>query len=170
MAIYNREDARTALPQLEKRLDSILDMFYPVGSFYDTTDENFNPNKSWGGTWEKIEDGRVLISADGNTYNVGDTGGAVSVTLGADEIPAHTHGSKTLDGYMYPLAWTGASGSGIVSVTNYMTNLTISTSGSSLGTFTYRINATHEHDSVGGGKSHSNMQPYLVVNRWHRIK
>lgn len=29
---------------------TLLDMFYPVGSYYETSDGNFNPNTSWGGT------------------------------------------------------------------------------------------------------------------------
>ena len=29
---------------------TILD-FYPIGSYYETTDNNFNPNTAWGGTW-----------------------------------------------------------------------------------------------------------------------
>lgn len=40
----------------QKRLDNqnsdidyseLLDFFYPVGSFYETTDTKFNPNESW---------------------------------------------------------------------------------------------------------------------------
>lgn len=61
--IYPREDPRTTLPQLEKKigelqkkLDSgggILNMFYPVGSYYETSDDTFDPNVRWGGTWVK---------------------------------------------------------------------------------------------------------------------
>lgn len=29
---------------------TLLDMFYPVGSYYETSDGSFNPNTSWGGT------------------------------------------------------------------------------------------------------------------------
>lgn len=58
MAIYNREDPRTALPQLEKqlnaRIDGLLDFFYPVGCSFETTNTEFNPNKSWGGRWELV--------------------------------------------------------------------------------------------------------------------
>lgn len=27
----------------------LLDMFYPIGSYYESSDPNFNPNISWGG-------------------------------------------------------------------------------------------------------------------------
>lgn len=33
----------------------VLDAFYPVGSCYETTNIQFNPNIVWGGTWEKEE-------------------------------------------------------------------------------------------------------------------
>ena len=29
----------------------ILDLFYPVGSYYETSDSTFDPNVTWGGTW-----------------------------------------------------------------------------------------------------------------------
>lgn len=31
----------------------LLDIFYPPGSYYETSDPDFDPNVSWGGTWEK---------------------------------------------------------------------------------------------------------------------
>lgn len=44
----------------------ILD-FYPVGSYYETSDSNFDPNNSWGGTWvsETIKD--VYVVEEGAT-------------------------------------------------------------------------------------------------------
>lgn len=54
MTIYNREDYRTVLPQLEKKIAGLIDMFYPVGSYYETSDAEFDPNKSWGGKWELV--------------------------------------------------------------------------------------------------------------------
>lgn len=32
---------------------SQLDYYYPVGSYYETSDANFDPNTAWGGTWTK---------------------------------------------------------------------------------------------------------------------
>ena len=61
MAIYNRNDYKTALPQLEKdfnaRFDGLLDFFYPVGIYIETSDNDYDPNKSLGGSWE-LESGR----------------------------------------------------------------------------------------------------------------
>ena len=36
-------------------------------SFYETTDIYFNPNTRWGGTWEKIESGRILQATQVNS-------------------------------------------------------------------------------------------------------
>ena len=58
MAIYPREDSRTALPQIEKhfneRFDAVTDVVYPVGAYFETSDADFDPNKSWRGEWEKV--------------------------------------------------------------------------------------------------------------------
>lgn len=40
------------------------DEIYPIGSIYQTMDDNFNPNASFKGTWERVENGRFLQSSD----------------------------------------------------------------------------------------------------------
>ena len=35
---------------------------HPVGSYYETSDPNFNPNTEWGGNWELDTPGRVMVS------------------------------------------------------------------------------------------------------------
>ena len=39
-----------------RALIDIFDLIYPVGSYYDTEDLNFNPNIQFGGTWELQEE------------------------------------------------------------------------------------------------------------------
>ena len=41
---------------------ALLDLFYPVGTFYKTADDNFDPNTAWGGTWELLDKDQVLWS------------------------------------------------------------------------------------------------------------
>lgn len=149
---------------------------YPVGSYYETSDASFDPNVTWGGTWSLETAGKVHIGA-GTGYTIGTTGGAETVTLTTSQIPAHTHGSKSLTGSFWArkhgssLGGNAGAYSGICSdgtSTTSFTGVTDNTSVNSYHPNTVIINATHEHTSVGGGGAHSNMQPYIVVNRWHR--
>lgn len=168
MAIYNRQDYKTALPQLEKefnaRFDGLLDFFYPVGCYFETSDTKFDPNKSWGGEWELEVAGQVHVSAgtgyavSGATSNTTD-GGASTHTLTEDEMPSHNH---TQDAHSHQ-------------IDNYI-------SAGATATWTAEnVNKKHGYDHwtssaqpyiqpKGGGKAHNNMQPYINVNRWHRIK
>lgn len=67
-----------------------LDLFYPVGSYYETSNSSFDPNTAWGGTWVLEAAGNVHIGA-GTGYALGSTGGASTVTLTDAQI-AHGHG------------------------------------------------------------------------------
>lgn len=146
----------------------LLDYIWPVGSIYQTTDTAFDPNAAWGGTWERIKD-RFLLAA-GDTYSAGATGGEAEHTLTTSEIPAHTHGSKSLTGWFNPLVWETLKSGGIVKKRSGGTELANKTasSGSNFGRFDTTIDATHEHSSVGGGAAHNNMPPYVAVNVWKR--
>lgn len=153
-----------------------VDFRYPVGSYYETSDTTFNPNTAWGGTWVLETEGQVHVSAganyaiDGALTNTSD-GGEAEHTLTTDETPAHTHGSKSLTGAAWNLAYQSSSNQvGVTGIVSRRTTTEKITTGS--GSFSAQdgivINATHEHNSVGGSQSHNNMQPYIVVNRWHR--
>lgn len=70
---------------------SFLDLIYPVGSIYMSLDPNLsNPNTLFGGEWEKLPEGRMLLNSGTNagvTYPLGDA------TKGNKDaiIPTHTH-------------------------------------------------------------------------------
>ena len=68
---------------------SFLDKVYPVGSIYMSVNST-SPATLFGGTWEEIAGGRVLMGAN-STYTLGSTGGSYTHTLSADEMPSHTH-------------------------------------------------------------------------------
>lgn len=57
---------------LDMGASGLLNMFYPVGSIYQTVDDGFNPNTRWGGTWELIEEGRFLQATE-TSQTGGDT-------------------------------------------------------------------------------------------------
>ena len=151
----------------------------------------FDPNYAWGGTWVLETAGQVHVSAGtgysvaGALTNTSDGGEKTSATgshkLTTDEIPAHTHGKETLTGSFRIRKWgasggsTVSSGTGIVSITDSSGtgNTVESTSGTSTNYHLVSIDASHTHNSVGGSGTHSHgsvstMQPYIVVNRWHR--
>ena len=57
-----------------------VDMIYPVGSYYETSDTTFDPNTAWGGTWENVK--REALRATGSkTVNAAQNYTLCSVTL-----------------------------------------------------------------------------------------
>lgn len=69
----------------ERDFSELIDFFYPIGCYFETSDDGFNPNVSWSGTWEKETEGQVHVSA-GSTYTIGDTGGSKDAI-----VPLHSH-------------------------------------------------------------------------------
>ena len=150
---------------------------YPVGSIYMSV-ASTNPSSLFGGTWEALAPGRVLMGAGDSSYPAGSTGGEATHTLTVSEMPAHTHSvtgnvdsanathSHTIDFLGTRQANMGAG------ARCYVRNSQDGGSG-----FTMQSNsdnATHSHGinltsgSAGGGQSHNNLQPYLVVYMWKR--
>ena len=152
----------------------LLDKVYPVGSIY-LSMVNTDPKNLFGGTWQRISQGRMLLGADDSTYKVGATGGPATETLTVNQIPGHTHTGTTswadLQGN-----WGGfskeANGSGVV-VTNstYNTKIVATGADDSWGKRQH-IDVSHNHtfttNSTGGGQAHNNMSPYLAVYIWQR--
>lgn len=83
---------------------SLLDVFYPVGTIYQST-QNVNPSSFLGGTWTAIE-GRFLIGAS-STYTSGSTGGGEMKKSG-DE--ADGYGLNMVDGFKNRVVITTGSG------------------------------------------------------------
>lgn len=131
-------------------------IYYPVGSYYETSDSTFNPNNEWGGTWELEAEGLVHIGA-GLNYIIGATGGEEKHKLTIAEMPSHTHVQNQHRHGMGEL-WSEGSGS---------TNAYILTSNRERMT-RYTAYVTPTNQNTGGDGDHNNMQPYTVVNRWHR--
>lgn len=154
------------IEEIESTINGLIDTFYPVGSYYETTDASFNPNTAWGGTWV-LEDGGVVHVGAGNGYTLGDTGGEATHTLTTAEMPSHRHEppSSTYDAFMvYNYNATGA-GLG-------ETRVTQATSGSRYAPTSSNSSFDASYASAtgytGSGNAHNNMMPYKVVNRWHR--
>ena len=125
-----------------------VDFRYPVGSYYETSNANFDPNTAWGGTWVQDSKGRVIVAYDSTQTefnSIGKTGGGKTVTLDVTQIPSHNH------------TYTQPSGD----------DKTVSS-----GTpYWFQANPTSKNfttQNTGGGKAHNNLQPYTVAYRWHR--
>lgn len=149
---------------------------YPVGAIYMST-VNMNPSNYFGGSWVAWGSGRVPVGVnpgDSNFSTAEKTGGASTHTLTTAQIPAHTHGSKTLTGKFWNYAgqdktYTGAA-NGICSMTSTDSSAPYPTSKSTVSgkDDTLYIDATHEHISVGGSGAHNNLQPYITCYMWKR--
>lgn len=64
----NIEDGiEEALEAIANLASTATDIFYPVGSHYETTDSEFNPNESWGGTWSCDELKQDYIKDQGSS-------------------------------------------------------------------------------------------------------
>lgn len=144
----------------------MLDTFYPVGSYYETSDTNFDPNIAWGGTWLEDSAGRVLVAMDSGTFGtVGDTGGAET----------HAHDFRIgLHRYYGALIGDDMNTAGAWS---YAENKYSKTYGVDAASSTHRNNAlagamTQYNENVvysdGDTKTGSSLQPYTVIKRWHR--
>jgi hypothetical protein len=147
-------------------IKEIVNSIYPVGQIVEYA-SNINPNDlySWQ-TWEQIKD--VFTLSAGDKYTIGDTGGAATVTLTIDQIPAHWHtATASNDGehihsgvakrnvnWQAGSDWTSDSGNLVASEGN--TN--------NAGGHSHKI----EIQNTGGDAAHNNMPPYLVTIKWKR--
>jgi len=134
--------------------EQVLDLFYPVGTIYQTTDSKFDPEVKWGGTWEQIS-GKFLLS-DSNDYTIGDTGGEATHKLTVQEMPSHTH-SMYVNNDGSSSSWSPTSGTYLVKP-DYVT------------TSTKNYGGTLAQNGAGIGNAHNNMPPYFVVRTWKRTK
>ena len=90
-------------------VNDLLNRVYPVGSIYMSA-VNVSPASFLGGTWQAIEQGRMLMAA-GSSWQAGTTGGAAYHALTVQEMPAHDHSAtETAAGGHTHGASTGSAG------------------------------------------------------------
>ena len=157
---------------------------YPVGSIYMSVNST-SPADLFGGTWEAMPAGRVLLAQGpsewGVEYKAGSTDGEHEHQLSVVELPKFTPtGSMTnvpLTGtFTINNSNTGGfeiSTSGIISKIGIQSR-PIAGGGSNWYELAngFAIDATHAHkltfESIGSDSAHNIMQPYLSVFMWKR--
>lgn len=159
---------------MEIAILSIIDKIYPVGSYYETSDPEFNPDEAWGGTWSRDTNGYVTVGCQdpdesGITYedndrlliNCLDTKGEVNHTLTTDEIPSHNHTpSSAGNNWVY-----NTTNMARIQVQNYNSgNYRVPSSENGLDAWKWGTTG-----NTGGSQAHNNIQPSIGVYRWHRI-
>lgn len=183
------------IEDLKPKIDSVLSKAYPVGAIYCSTVET-NPHDLFGfGTWEYIEQGRVLLS-QGTKYKAGSVGGAETHTLTVQEMPSHKHGGATGDGGTHTHTGVASEAGGhnheakisvngggqnknnsiSASVSRYAQfisdgSVVIANSGEHAHEIQINSSENHMHaiNSEGEGQAHSIMQPYVSVYMWKRV-
>ncbi len=162
----------------------IVNIIYPVGSVITLTNDT-DPNKIFTGTtWQKMDAGRVLVSAgtyteDGETYTyaLGDKGGEAKHQNTIEEMPAHGHTASTSSTSLYgeyhnslgtDLSKSGSGIIGLIGTSQYRINGDRDTRWND----GFSVNASHGHtisvNNAGSGVKANNLQPYEVVARWKR--
>lgn len=71
--------------------DQLYEKVYPVGSVYMTSDDNFNPEEVFGGTWHHVTDDVYLKAV---MSGGGSTGGATDHVITSSNLPPHVHGMR----------------------------------------------------------------------------
>ena len=146
-------------------------MAHPVGSIYESTDAT-SPETLFGGTWEAMEAGRVLVSAGtastGTVYNAGDKGGEEATGLSIDNLPPHSFSgtTSTAGAHSHNItagqSWSSGGSPRRIAYRDDVgvTNFSVDAAGNHNHTFTT--------NTLGSGVKHNNLQPYEVIHRWKR--
>ena len=142
----------------EPTKEELYELAYPVGSYYLSMSDAFDPNVSFVGTWVQDTPGLMTMNTD-VTENVGTTGGEKTHSLTSAEVPSHTHSASGVT------LQTSKKGSFQNTTQTSYWNMS---RGNSMK-YERIYDATLKTSSVGSGTAHNNLQPYIVCVRWHRI-
>lgn len=153
----------------------LINSVYPIGSIYISIN-NTSPRTFIGGTWERFAIGRTLVGVSENNTNF-DTankyGGEKEHALTIDEMPSHDHGSVTLVGSVSDVARQSTNmpvnGTGVFSQHTVESQVVRWYKTHNVGYDGFNCDASHEHEYVGEGKPHNNLQPYITCYIWRRI-
>lgn len=178
-----KEDITTQ-PAYKLKGTNILQLIYPIGAIYMSTNNTLPAALVSFGTWTQIKD--VFLLAAGDIYTAGDTGGQATITY----TPAGSNGATALSIAQMPSHYhyivrnansQGSSTASQLSADNYIsayataakTDLTYSlrhhNSAPNVGRSSSQgSGSTHNHTWTGTQATLNNMPPYKVVYAWER--
>ena len=161
--------------------DKLKDRYHVGAVIIDYT--NTNPATYLGfGTWELCAVGKMFVgvnTSDTDFNTSGKTGGAKTVTLTTNQIPAHKHTLTdpghahgvtdpghvhTANGRTYPTAEGALPSLGDNGNVGYMA-INMAYTGISIKSSTTGITMSN----TGGGQAHNNMPPYETVYKFRRV-
>lgn len=161
---------------LDKKMKAMIDILYPIGIVITTaTDNTPKPGEEYGlAQWEQVGAGRSLIGAgtgtDQNgksmTFSTGQQGGEYEHKLTVDELPTHDH-AECINGNGQD-GWNNSYGA-MVSLPAPGSGTTEGYGANVMGMWNGSGNQV-KTKATGGNHAHNNIQPYLVVYFWKRIK
>lgn len=132
---------------------SLLDMFYPVGTIYESVNAT-NPSTFMGGTWTRFGNGKVLVGVDENDADFNSankTGGEKSHVLTKAEMPQHDHNVSNDNNALILVASSAKA---------------YATAGAGTGSSNWQWQKGVQTE--GGNQPHNNLQPYVTIYRWQR--
>ena len=166
--------------RVESMFQQVILMAHPVGSIYESTDAT-SPEVLFGGTWEVMEAGRVLVSSGtastGTVYTAGAKGGEEATGLSIEHLPPHSFSGTTSTSGNHNHAMSlaqrhGGDGENTHGVAYFSNGDTSKSSGGNATGYT-NTTGNHSHtfttNTLGEGKAHNNMMPYEAIYRWKRI-
>jgi hypothetical protein len=134
----------------------LIDMFYPVGTIYQSTN-SANPSTFMGGTWERYGKGRVPVGVDESDdalSSAGKTGGSIN------PLTSHTHD------------YSGTTGGASI-VEGNTTGADVKFQGAASGSGLKSKVHTHSYSgtttTAGDNTNHNNWQPFITIYLWRRI-
>lgn len=175
--VYSEEEMGALLRQL-------LLSVYPVGAIYMSVNST-DPSELFGGTWVRWGAGRVPVSVNesGTEFKtVEKTGGTVSVTLTASQIPSHVHtvpahghtataetaGAHTHHVQRWQAAVETSGGNRYLAQGSIDNSSTTSSNGDHTHAINVANKAAFNTQATGGSAAHSNLQPYITCYMWKR--
>ena len=75
-----------------ENIKTLLDYTHPVGEVYTTTNESFNPNLYWGGTWEQLTADAYFKIVTSNAGQLGGTSSEHKIPMSS--MPKHNHATQ----------------------------------------------------------------------------